>query len=429
MSKVLTQTDPEADWRLRMNPVPRLLGLSLVLLLAFLAAAAGAQAWLRGQDERLRAAAIEGKRNQLLAAVALAAQAGSDPASPAFAQELGNLLDATVTFGTTGAGTLPPTEGKLRLESTLPDGRTATVLFTAPAGERLLFLHQRVLLALLLLGVVMVVVVTLILLARGSRVSEVGSKAPWGSTRAEIESLHHLARASVAQGAELLHERGERQRAEEDAHLRQVMLNQALEEKIRIGRDLHDGLIQSLYATGLTLETARDVVARDPAEAARRIQSGIELINTGIRDVRNHITGLAPDNVRLQGFADAVNRLTEELRAGRALQLDLRVDDTAASRLDDGQLAESLLIVREAVSNALRHGEAKRITVRVHAGDGAVGLLIQDDGRGFATQRVDGSGRGLDNMQARAAKAGGTLQLDSAPGRGTRLVLTLPIRQ
>ncbi len=412
-----------------MNPVPRLLGLSLVLLLAFLAAAAGAQAWLRGQDERLRASAIEGKRNQLGAAVALVAQAGTDPLSPAFARELGHLLDGAVAIGSAEAAQLPPDEGKLRLEAPLPDGRTATVVFAAPAGERLLFLYQRVLLALLLLGVVMVAVVGLILLARSGRTGDAGSKAPWGSTRAEIESLHHLARASVAQGAELAHERGGRQRAEEDAHLRQVMLNHALEEKIRIGRDLHDGLIQSLYATGLTLETARDVAERDPAEAARRIQAGIDLINAGIRDVRNHITGLAPDNVRRQGFADAVNRLTEELRAGRTLELDLRVDDTAASRLDDGQLAQSLLIVREAVSNALRHGEAKRITVRVHAGDGAVGLLIQDDGRGFTSQRLDGTGRGLDNMQARARNAGGTLQLDSTPGRGTRLVLTLPIRQ
>ncbi|HEY0968467.1 MAG TPA: sensor histidine kinase [Opitutaceae bacterium] len=412
-----------------MNPVPRLLGLSLVLLLAFLAAAAGAQAWLRGQDERLRASAIEGKRNQLGAAVALVGQAGTDPLSPAFARELGHLLDGSVALGSAEAAQLPPDEGKLRLEAALPDGRTATVVFAAPAGERLLFLYQRVLLALLLLGVVMVAVVGLILLARSGRTGDAGSKAPWGSTRAEIESLHHLARASVAQGAELAHERGGRQRAEEDAHLRQVMLNHALEEKIRIGRDLHDGLIQSLYATGLTLETARDVASRDPAEAARRIQAGIDLINAGIRDVRNHITGLAPDNVRRQGFADAVNRLTEELRAGRTLELDLRVDDTAASRLDDGQLVQSLLIVREAVSNALRHGEAKRITVRVHAGDGAVGLLIQDDGRGFTPQRLDGTGRGLDNMQARARNAGGTLQLDSTPGRGTRLVLTLPIRQ
>jgi signal transduction histidine kinase len=207
------------------------------------------------------------------------------------------------------------------------------------------------------------------------------------------------------------------------------MLNQALEEKIRIGRDLHDGLIQSLYATGLTLETAQGLVDRDPSDAGRRIQTGIDQINAGIRDVRNHIIGLAPDNVRRQGFADAVRRLTEELRAGRTLELDVRVDDTAASRLDDRQLAESLLIVREAVSNALRHGAATRITIRVHSGDGVIGILVQDDGQGFTPARSEGTGHGLGNMQARAALAGGTLQLESTPGRGTRLVLTLPIRQ
>lgn len=412
-----------------MNPVPRLLGLSLVLLLAFLAAAAGAQAWLRGQDERLRAAAVEGKRGQLAAAVALAGQAGLDPGSPAYAGQLGDLLGGVVAFSPDSAAVLPRGDGNLRLEAPLPDGRTATVVFAAPAGERLLFLYQRVLLALLLLGVVMVAVVGLILLVRTGRSTEPGSRAPWGTSRAEMASLHHLARTSVAQGAELAHERGERQRAEEDAHLRQVMLNQALEEKIRIGRDLHDGLIQSLYATGLTLETALALAERDPVEAGRRVQSGIDQINAGIRDVRNHITGLAPDSVRRQGFAEAVRRLTEELRAGRALELDLRVDDTAASRLDDGQIAESLLVVREAVSNALRHGAATHITIRVHAGDGVIGILVQDNGRGFLQGRGAGTGHGLGNMQARALQAGGTLQLDSSPGRGTRLVLTLPIRQ
>ncbi len=412
-----------------MNPVPRLLGLSLVLLLAFLAAAAGAQAWLRGQDDRLRSAAIEGKRSQLVAALALADGAGSRAADSDYARMLGDLLGGIVTLSAPATATLPADDGSLRIEAPLPDGRVAVVSFSAPLEERLVYLHQRVLLALLLLGVVMVAVLAVILLARGGRGSDPGSRAPWGQTRAEIESLHHLARASVAQGAELAHERGERQRAEEDVHLRQVMLNHALEEKVRIGRDLHDGLIQSLYATGLTLESARDITARDPAEAARRIQTAIDLINTGIRDVRSHITGLAPDNVRRQGYADAVNRLTDELRAGRAVEFDLRVDDSAATRLDDRQTAESLLIVREAVSNALRHGEAAHITVRVHAGDGAIGILVQDDGCGFSASRLDGAGRGLGNMEARARQAGGTLQFDSAPGRGTRLVLTLPIRQ
>lgn len=409
----------------RMNPVPRLLGLSLALLLAFLAAAAGAQAWLRGQDERLRAAAVEGKRRQLAAAIALAGQDGADPA---YARQLGELLGGTVALTPAEAAALPAGEGLLRFAGTLPDGRAVTVAFAAPAGERLLFLHQRVLLALLLLGVVLVAVLAAVLLARGSRAAEPGSRPPWGFARAEMNSLQHLAKTSVAQEAELARTRGERQRAEEDAHLRQVMLNQALEEKIRLGRDLHDGLIQSLYATGLTLESAREVAARDPAEAGRRIQAGIDLINAGIRDVRNHITGLAPDSVRRQGFSAAVSRLAEELRAGRPVDFDLRIDEAAAAGLDDRRLAQVLQVVREAVSNALRHGRAGRVTVRLHAGDGAVGVLVQDDGAGFDPAHVSSPGLGLANMRARAESVGAQLQFDSAPGRGTRVVLTLPVR-
>ncbi len=83
--------------------------------------------------------------------------------------------------------------------------------------------------------------------------------------------------------------------------------------------------------------------------------------------------------------------------------------------------------MREAVSNAVRHGRAKRIAVRAARADDRLALSISDDGGGFSPDSAGGAGRGLGNMQARAVALGGELQVESAPGRGTRIVLVLPL--
>lgn len=254
-----------------------------------------------------------------------------------------------------------------------------------------------------------------------------GSQPPFAATRHEVGTLARLAESSVAQSAELSRERDDRRRAQEDAALKQQLLTQSLEEKVRLGRDLHDGIIQSLYAVGLTLESARALVKSDPAEADRRLEESRARINSAIRDVRAYITGLAPENLRRTGFAHAVDVTLAELRAGRDTQFDIKIDDVAAAHLSPDQSAEALQIVREAVSNALRHGGASLITIRVHQGDREVCLLVQDNGIGFdASTRREG-GHGLGNMQARAERVGATLKLTSRPGEGARLVATLPI--
>ncbi len=411
-----------------MSSLPRLLGFSLVLLLAFLAAAAGAQVWLRGQHERLQTAALDGKRRQVEAAFALV---GSPPAGGydgALADRLAEVVGADIELldDPGDATTLPPATRASTLTVPLPNGQMALVTVPTPPTGRLLLLHQRVVVALLVFALVLMLALVLALLLRPSTPSESSSRPPWGFAKAEMQSLQHLARTSVTQGVELARERDERFRAEQEAYLNQVRLNQALEEKIRLGRDLHDGIIQSLYATGLTLENVRDLVTARPDEAVRRLQRSIDLLNAAIRDVRNYISGLKPDHASEAGLSQIVERLADELRAGRAVDFDFEIDDLAAGRLSDGSLAGAVQIVREAVSNALRHGGATRVAVRLHEGDGAIALLIQDNGAGF-NPAAGPRGHGLANMQGRAESAGGSLQVDSAPGRGTRIVLTLPL--
>lgn len=255
------------------------------------------------------------------------------------------------------------------------------------------------------------------------------SQAPFGHARSDMTALTRLAQTSAAQGAELSRERDVRRRAEEDAQLKQRLLAQSLEEKIRIGRDLHDGIIQSLYAVGLTIESVRALLQSDPAEAGRRLERTRAAINDTIRDVRGYLTGLAPENLRRAGFAQALEVQLVELRGDRTTRFDLKIDAETASLLTTDQRVQVLQIAREAVSNALRHGEASLVTLRMHTSDREICLLVQDDGRGFDPAARREGGHGLSNLSARAAGIGAQLRIESQPGQGSRVIVTLPIHQ
>ncbi len=288
-----------------------------------------------------------------------------------------------------------------------------------------LVLSQRLALGLAVVGLAFALPLMLNLAAWPSRTAE--TPTPFRRAGSELSTLARLAESSVAQGAELTRERDVRRLAEEDASLKQQMLTQSLDEKIRLGRDLHDGIIQSLYAAGLTLESVRALVKSNPDEAEQRLEQTRASLNNAIRDVRAYIGGLAPESLRRAGFARALSGLLGELRAGREAQFDMQIDDEAAAQLSSTQSVEALQIAREAVSNALRHGGASMITVRMHQGDHEVCLLIQDNGSGFDASRSRDGGHGMANMKARSARMGATLRVTSDAETGTRVLATLPI--
>jgi signal transduction histidine kinase len=280
------------------------------------------------------------------------------------------------------------------------------------------------------LALIALVVATALLISLALRPPRGGaSAAPFVTTRTEIGALARLAESSVAQGQALALERDSRQRAEENALLNQQLLNRSLEEQIRLGRDLHDGIIQSLYAAGLVIESARTLAKTDPAESDRRLAQLLQTLNQTIRDVRTYIVGLAPENLRQSTFGQALDSLVTELGAGRAVHFDLKIDDSASAQLSPAQSSEALHVAREAISNSLRHGNATRVTVRLHPGDGEVCLLVQDNGTGFDPERRSHSGHGLRNIQARASGLGATVRVESRPAEGTRVILTFPLNR
>ncbi len=277
------------------------------------------------------------------------------------------------------------------------------------------------------LSLTALVLTTALLVSLGvRRPRSTDSRAPFNATRTEVGALAKLAESSVAQSRELAHERDVRQRAEADALLTQQLLNRSLQEKIRLGRDLHDGIIQSLYAAGLTLESARPLVATDPTEAEARIARTRENLNRCIRDIRAHIAGLSPENLTSADFAPALRAIAEELAAAREIDFDFQIDETALRLLSPSQSIELLQIAREAVSNAVRHSAASKISIQLSLTSSGLQLIIADNGAGFDPAQTRPTGHGLRNMQARANQLGASLHLDSTPATGTRLTLTFP---
>ena len=199
------------------------------------------------------------------------------------------------------------------------------------------------------------------------------------------------------------------------------------EERDRIGRDLHDGIIQSLYAVGLSLEDVPDLMSEAPDEAAERVDEAIESINLSIRDIRNFIYGLRPEAVDGSQVVAGLAALAEEVRHGGLVNVFPDLDPAADPGLDPDAGAELLHLVREALSNAVRHGRAGQISLAL-SGDGATStLVIADDGVGFDPTDLVGAGHhGLANMRARATAIGGQLEIRSAPGSGTKVIVALP---
>jgi signal transduction histidine kinase len=211
----------------------------------------------------------------------------------------------------------------------------------------------------------------------------------------------------------------------------QVRRLAVVDERDRIGRDLHDSVIQSIYAQTLALDDVPDLIDEDPTEAERRVDDAIEALHAVIRDIRNFIFGLRPILLGAGSVSDGLAHLAGELRRSAAVEVEVSVEDPAGvlDALPIELVAELLAITREALSNVARHAGARHASVRLVGSTGEVRLEIADDGRGFATSQSAESGHhGLANMRARSRSLGGTFAVTSTDDAGTRIIVTVPRR-
>jgi signal transduction histidine kinase len=217
----------------------------------------------------------------------------------------------------------------------------------------------------------------------------------------------------------------------ENARLHEEVQRLAVvEERERIGQDLHDGIIQSLYALSLSLEDVPEFMDSNPDEARARIDRAIDGLHLAIRDIRNFIFGLRPERLAQVGLVGGLAAVADEFRLNTMVDLDFRADDALNEELPTEVTVQLLQIAQEALSNIARHSSASRARVVVVSGedDGdQVILEIADNGIGFVSdQERSEEHRGLRNMHSRVGSIGGRLEILSEPGAGTRIIVRVP---
>jgi len=210
----------------------------------------------------------------------------------------------------------------------------------------------------------------------------------------------------------------------------QVQRLAIVEERERISRDLHDGIIQAIYGVALSLEDVPTLMESDPDEAEARVDRAIDSLNMAIREIRNFILGLRSELLHGADVVAGMATLAEEFAAsGPAdVDLDLTVDPEVTARLPMTHRVQLLQMTREALSNAARHAHAKRIRLGMHSEDDFLELTVDDDGIGFDAADEPPAGHlGLANLRQRAAALGGMMTIESSPGQGTRLSIRIPL--
>jgi signal transduction histidine kinase len=206
--------------------------------------------------------------------------------------------------------------------------------------------------------------------------------------------------------------------------LDQVQRLAIVEERDRIGRELHDSVIQRLYGVSLSLEDVPELVPEDPDAARRRVDDAIDALHASIAEMRAFIYGLRP----LPPPGDLRRALLAVAEETERRGLPVATDEVAQVNLPPEVAADLVAIAREALSNATRHAGAAQASLRLMDFGDRVRLRVTDDGRGFdARGRRSRDQHGLSNIRDRAAALGGRATLRSRPGEGTVITIDIPV--
>ena len=201
------------------------------------------------------------------------------------------------------------------------------------------------------------------------------------------------------------------------------------EERMRLAREVHDGPAQVLANAMIGLEYCQIVATRAPSELDAELKRLRDMMREGLVDVRRFMFDLRPTTLATLGLNATLSRYVEDFQRAAGLAVDLKLPAEELNFDDRAQIA-IFRIVQEALQNIQKHARATHVQVELAStADGAMRLVISDDGLGFEPQTVQpttGSGAGLLGMRERAVVLGANLTVTSAPGRGTVITLQLP---
>jgi signal transduction histidine kinase len=201
-----------------------------------------------------------------------------------------------------------------------------------------------------------------------------------------------------------------------------------LEERDRIAKELHDGVIQSIYSVGLSLQGATSLARRDPDTTVKRLEEAIRTLDDVVRDVRSYIFALQPRSVEEKGLRAGIQELAKDLEVNTLAEVSVLLDAAGIDAIDDEDQADVIQMVREILSNVARHAVASEVSVTCARGDGEVMIRFEDNGVGFDPTTVV-RGHGLNNIQDRVTKLGGRLEIAPRDPKGTTHVLYIPERK
>lgn len=357
-------------------------------------------------------------------------------------KQLSGLLHAEVKFDAVGQILAPLTRDEIELTRTLRDWRgrpvqTLRARYVVRGLENIEVQNDYEMLLLLGFGLTVIIAGTIAvsrwIVTPLRRIEDsLSASAPHNLKDMEAQPdvfgrLAKLVRASTEHRSNLEREVEERRRAEVALSQSREELHRSSEMKTRLARDLHDGVIQSIYATGLGLESAKSTLASDPGAARTKLDAAQAALNQTIREVRSFIQGLEPEQASTQEFAHELRTLVATLRSLHSADIQTRIEADPAT-LSPREEVHALQIVRECVSNAIRHGDAQRIDIEFIVERLRPTLRIRDDGKGFDAALAR-RGSGLVNVAARSAEIGAELELASSPGKGTDIVIRFSQRK
>lgn len=211
--------------------------------------------------------------------------------------------------------------------------------------------------------------------------------------------------------------------------LEEKLLEIGADERRRLGHDLHDGLGQFLLGIALKTKMLEEALDREKSSDTWRAREIVNLVNTAIAQTRNLAQGLDPIHVEANGLVAALRKLAIQTREFFQVECSF----ACQRELLDVNTQTGIALYRitqEAINNAVRHGQARRIKVDLEVGEARLCLRIVDDGRGFGLDAKPGSGMGLQIMKFRADSVGGQLTVESQPQRntGVRIECVVPIK-
>ena len=249
----------------------------------------------------------------------------------------------------------------------------------------------------------------------------VGFADPDRLTPAEVELMDEIGR-QVALGMERLRLQARVQDQQNEMAV--------VAERNRIARDMHDGLVQYVYALGLQLEHARDLVGEQPDAVAPVLTSSIQQTNHVLSEMRTFIYQLRPIIMKEKEIGQWVVDLCRQFQQATGIPVEAEVGAPAEEELSPAISIALFRIIQETLANIYKHAAATRAKLSLNFGTGEARLVIEDDGRGFDVDQRPArgiqQGHGLANIEERVRELGGTLELESAPGAGTRLEAVFP---